>query len=189
MKKEFEKRYLLTQEEITKLFDKKWPFSCLQIVQGYFWENDKQREYRIRVFKEDQELSQTKALLTIKDIPKNLFDDSINRDEFEVHLDPLEALYHLKNHCTKFLKKKRYLLQWNKNILLEINVFNERETIVEIEFLTEDDMYNYEPDFEYSMEVTRDRRYLSKNMADTFTKEELNDMLKCFEFDGIIQKS
>jgi CYTH domain-containing protein len=79
------------------------------------------------------------------------------------------------------LEKTRYLVEWKSNIKLEINVLNERLNILEIEFLTKEDMLNYEPDFDYSEDVTNERRYYSNNMASEYSKEEINHMIKFIE--------
>lgn len=182
MKQEFERKFLMTQEEVKKIFDKKLPYACYKIVQGYFWEEDPKKEFRIRVQVFDDYNSKPYSTLTIKEIPENIFNhEGSDREEFEINVDNHGALYHLKNTCSKFLEKTRYLVEWKSNIKLEINVLNERLNILEIEFLTKEDMLNYEPDFDYSEEITNERRYYSNNMASEYSKEEINHMIKFIE--------
>lgn len=178
MRKEFERRFLMTQEEVTLLFNKKLPLAVYQILQGYLWTDEPDKEFRIRLQAKDEPMSKVISYLAIKELPKNSFDhNGSDREEVEFRIDFNDAIYNLKNNCTKFLKKKRYILEWKKDFVFEINVINERLIILEIEFPSEEDMKKYVPDFEYSMEVTNDRTYYSYYLASEYSKEETLDML------------
>lgn len=182
MKNEFERKFLLTQDEVKELFNKKLPYAVYNIFQGYFWTDEKTKEFRIRLYAQDTFESKVSAALTIKEIPKNIFDyDGSDREEIEFSISPTDALYHIKNSCTKFLSKKCYLLNWKNGITFEIKVFNERLNILEIEFPSKEEMDAYNPDFDFSIEVTNDKKFYSYNMATIYNKEELNHAIHFFE--------
>lgn len=182
MKNEFERKFLLTQDEVKDIFDKKWPYAVYNMFQGYFWTDEKTKEFRIRLYAQDTYESKLHALLTIKEIPKNIFDHSgDDREEVEFSISPTDGLYHIKNSCTKFLQKKCYMLHWKDGITFEIKVINERVNILEIEFPSKEEMDAYNPDFDFSTEVTNDRKFYSYNMATEYNKEELAHAIHILE--------
>ncbi len=182
MKKEFKRKFLVTQDQIKHLFGKKLPYACFQVLQGYFWDDDRYKEYKIKLFSRKEYFSAVNALLTIQEIPRNVFDHhGDDRERFETSIDPKNACYHLKNTCTKFLEKIQYLYEWKHDVIFEINIFNERLSILEIEFSSMEEMDSYEPDFDFSRDVTNERNFYDYYLAESKSKDEVKEMIKYFE--------
>lgn len=183
MKKEIERKFLLTISQAKKLYKENVPFLCFNILQGYFWNDDENREFRVRVeFTEDRP-NIINSFLTIKEKnPKN----PIEREELEVLINSKKGIELLKN-CSKFISKRRYISNIKKdNINIEVNVFDELEglTIAEIEFDNQDQANNYIPSFEFEREVTNETDKFGFNLAkeyDLKTKEKIIEKFESFE--------
>lgn len=176
MGKEFERKYKITKEQFNDIIKKSFPEFSTKIFQGYFLNDDPDREYRIRAIKTPMSEFipdfEFKYFLTIKN--KNVG----NRIEYEVQLTK-ESAKDLINHCTKFIHKTRYLILWENENYLEVDVYNDDLIIVEIEFDDEEKFKNFIPSFNFEKEITLDRQFYNYNLAcNTFQKNWLDDKLK-----------
>ena len=147
MSEELERKYKITKDQFKKIVEASFPEASYKIFQGYFNTEDPRKEYRIRS-QESAYLGMipdaaNKYTLTIKDKDKVGL-----RSEYEICLSVYGAKDLIK-HCSKFIEKTRYLIQWN-DLYLEVDMYSDDLIIAEIEF---------------EEEVTCNKQFYNSNLA------------------------
>ena len=177
--KEIERKYKITKEQFNDIIKKSFPEFSTKIFQGYFFNDDPDREYRIRAIKTPMSEYipdfEFKYFLTIKN--KN----TGNRIEHEVQLTK-ESAKDLLNHCTKFINKTRYLILWENENYLEVDVYNDDLIIVEIEFDDEEKFKNLKKE-KGGLDFNDLERYTLEILKHDNVKEEFGHFLT----EGLVQ--
>ena len=101
--KEIERKWKLTKSQATEFINRNWPEKCYNIYQGYFYCDDPNREFRVRLMTNKDNPTDDKAYLTIKD---KIY--AKERKELEISIGKESALL-LLNECENFLEKNRYI--------------------------------------------------------------------------------
>ena len=159
---ELERKYKITKDQFKKIIKASFPEASYKIFQGYFNTEDPRKEYRIRS-QESAYLGMipdavNKYTLTIKDKDKVGW-----RSEYEICLS-VDGAKDIIKHCSKFIEKTRYLIQWN-DLYLEVDMYNDDLIIVEIEFESVEKFQSYIPTFEFEEEVTCNKQFYNSNLA------------------------
>jgi len=133
--------------------------STKHIKQGYL-STDKERVVRVRLLSEDHK---TKGVLTVKGKSEivNGFD---SRYEFETEIPPEDCI-DMFSLCTKTIDKTRFTVRTKNNLVLEVDVFADRDIqIVEFE-LPDAIPFNQDllPDW-VGKNVTGDKNFYNSNM-------------------------
>lgn len=158
---EIERKWKLTKSQATEFLKRNWYGKCCNIYQGYFYLDDPNREFRVRLMTDKDDPKEDKAYLTIKDkIYKK------ERKELEISIERDSALL-LLNECEKFLEKNRFFCSNG----LELNIYKKYKgetdflAIIEKEFESITESEQYVPNFEFEKEVTSDGTKYGINLA------------------------
>jgi CYTH domain-containing protein len=172
MTKEIERKFLLNLSQAREFCKTVLAKNADKIFQGYFWEDDKFNEFRVRLSK--TECGVVKAFFTVKD-KLNLH----TREEQESKLSIEVVKEILLNRCTSFIEKTKYYFDINGQEL-ELQYFDNDLIIIEVEFSNQEQSVQFIPGFEYIKEVTNDEQYYCKNLATSISKDELLKKLNAF---------
>lgn len=166
MKKEIERKWKLSKSQASEFVHKNWPEKCYNIYQGYFYSDDPNREFRVRLMTNKDDPKDDKAYLTIKDkIYKK------ERKELEISIEKESALL-LLNECEGFLEKNRFICSDG----LELNIYKKYKgetdflAIIEKEFESIVESEQYVPNFEFEEEVTYNPAFYNFNLYKKLTK-------------------
>lgn len=113
--------------------------------------------------------------MTIKEKTSNVIS---KREELELSILLEDAFKLIKNDCERFIEKTRYLI--NDKHMYEINYFSKECIILEIEFQSEEEANNYIPNFEYDLEITKNKSFYNFNVASKLSIEEIEKKLEFF---------
>jgi CYTH domain-containing protein len=184
---ECERKFLLTADQCKKLFENRPPISCSKIFQGYFYPTSEEREFRVRVQKNDRGMhSTTLAFLTLKEKvrPNEPYTNPMVREEIEVSISPDEAKKLIETVCEFFISKKKYYINGGKDAYpIEVHVFSDGRILAEIEFANTTECLNYTPDFEFEEEMTYDNAgysFYTSTVRHYFGEENLKKELENF---------
>lgn len=92
----------------------------------------------------------------------------ISREEFELEITKEQYDNLLLKRETPFVKKKRYKIPLENNLIAELDIyFEDLEGLmtVEVEFLTENMALNFIPPKWFGKDVTMDNRYKNTNLS------------------------
>ena len=156
--KEIERKWKLTKSQAIEFLNKNWPEKCYNIYQGYFYSDDPNREFRVRLMTNKDDPKDDKAYLTIKD---KVY--AKERKELEISIVK-ESAFLLLNECERFLEKNRYICSNG----LELNIYKgepEFLAIIEKEFESIVESEQYVPNFEFEKEVTYDSAFYNFNLC------------------------
>lgn len=155
--KEIERKWKLTKSQVIEFLNRNWPEKCYNVYQGYFYVDDPNREFRVRLMTNKDDPTDDKAYLTIKDkIYKK------ERNELEIRIEKESALL-LLNECERVLEKNRYICLDG----LELNIYKGEAdflAIIEKEFESIVESEQYIPNFEFENEVTYDPAFYNFNL-------------------------
>lgn len=166
--KEIERKWKLTKSQATEFLNRNCPEKCYNIYQGYFYVDDPNREFRVRLMINKDDPKDDKAYLTIKDkIYKK------ERKELEISIEKESALL-LLNKCENLLEKNRYICSDG----LELNIYKNYKgeadflAIIEKEFESIVESEQYVPNFEFEEEVTYDPAFYNFNFCKKVKHED-----------------
>lgn len=144
---EIERKFLV--KECPKNIDE---YECISMEQTYISVNP-----TIRLRRENE-----KYILTVKG------SGLISREEFELEITKEQYDNLLLKRETPFVKKKRYKIPLENNLIAELDIyFEDLEGLmtVEVEFLTENMALNFIPPKWFGKDVTMDNRYKNTNLS------------------------
>jgi CYTH domain-containing protein len=165
--KEIERKWKLTRAQATEFLNRNWPEKCYNIYQGYFYCDDPNKEFRVRLMTNKDDPHDDKSYLTIKDKTYNK-----ERKELEISVRK-ESAFLLLNECERFLEKNRYICSDG----LELNIYKGEPNflaIIEKEFESITESEQYVPNFEYEEEVTYDPAFYNFNLCKKVKHEDRN---------------
>lgn len=144
---EIERKFLV--KECPKNIDK---YECISMEQTYISVNP-----TIRLRRENE-----KFILTVKG------SGLISREEFELEITKEQYDNLLLKRETPFVKKKRYKIPLDNNLVAELDIyFEDLEGLmtVEVEFLTENIALDFIPPKWFGKDVTMDKRYKNTSLS------------------------
>lgn len=160
---EIERKFLVDLNKSDKIFKDFSLIDDYSIFQGYFFNDNTEHEFRIRLIKRDKHFES--AYLTIKNKTTDL-----SREEIELSIDVKEALNILEHKCTCYNYKYREVYQF-QNKIIEFNkmlLSKPAFGLIEIEFNSEEEA----ADFDYKIilgnevtEVTGKDEYYNRNIS------------------------
>ena len=160
---EIERKFLVDLNKSDKIFKGFSLIDDYSIFQGYFFTDNTEHEFRIRLIKRDKYFES--AYLTIKNKTTDL-----SREEIELSIDVKEALDILENKCTCYNYKYREVYQFQDKIIEFNKMFLSKPAfgLIEIEFNSEEEA----ADFDYKIilgnevtEVTGKDEYYNRNIS------------------------
>jgi CYTH domain-containing protein len=160
---EIERKFLVDLNKSDKIFKGFSLIDDYSIFQGYFFTDNTEHEFRIRLIKRDKHFES--AYLTIKNKTTDL-----SREEIELSIDVKEALDILEHKCTCYNYKYREVYQFQDKIIEFNKMLLSKPAfgLIEIEFNSEEEA----ADFDYKIilgnevtEVTGKDEYYNRNIS------------------------
>jgi CYTH domain-containing protein len=154
---EIERKFLVDLNKSDKIFKGFSLIDDYSIFQGYFFTDNTEHEFRIRLIKRDKHFES--AYLTIKNKTTDL-----SREEIELSIDVKEALDILEHKCTCYNYKYREVYQFQDKIIEFNKMFLSKPAfgLIEIEFNSEEEA----ADFDYKLILQLHEKYKNKNFTD-----------------------
>lgn len=195
MKEEIKRKYLMTNEQLNKLLKDHTPFFSINVLQGYFWENNPDCEFSVKLNHGSNSLNnfeQNSSFLTLKQ--KNPEMPYYIRQKVEFRI-PVEQGVRLLKDCKSGFEKVTYLFNYDSEILEVNKIFknfnsNDTITIVNINFDNVERFESFIPTFEFKEEVTSEEEFYERCMSvdypidGNFIEGKLKDFLHEMEFDS-----
>lgn len=176
---EIERKWKLSPKQAVEFINDSWPEKCFEIFQGYFYCDDPNKEFRVRLILNGDEPNESKAYLTIKDKTYKK-----ERKELEISIEK-ETTFLLFKECEYFCKKKRFICKNG----LELNMYKQEKkdfsqldplVIIEKEFDSLEESEQYVPEFQFEEEVTENPEYFNFNLCKKFNETLENIFLKSY---------
>lgn len=177
--KEIERKWKLSHKQAVEFINDNWPEKCFEIFQGYFYCDDPNKEFRVRLMINRDEPNDSKAYLAIKDKTYKK-----ERKELEISIEK-ETAFLLLKECEYFFKKNRFICKNG----LELNMYKQEKkdfskldplVIIEKEFDSLEESEQYVPEFQFEEEVTENPEYFNFNLCKKFNETLENIYLKSY---------
>ena len=151
--REIERKWL-----VKKLPENLEEYGCLMIEQAYLCASP-----TVRVRKENEEYYLTYK--SSRNMPGN---SAISHEEYNLPLDVDSYKKLLNKHDGRIIKKRRYLIPLDDGLTAELDVFEGELSplmVVEVEFDTENEAYEFEGPEWFGEDVSEDYKYKNSYLA------------------------